>query len=198
MLITLLCSLIVGTVFIIMSFSYTHKRADRKFATNKQSAPSISSFRNLSKVLFVSSMLLTLLSYWSDSTWLLQAKTIPPLQNIMQLFGASMVLLGYLKLRKSFADLGDNYSPLFDACLPFKLITTGNYAKVRHPIYLYNLFVSFGLAVSSMSVLVLINALIGLGFILKTIQIEEHYLSHNFPEYDRYKQRSWRLIPYVY
>ena len=49
----------------------------------------------------------------------------------------------------SFQRLADNYSPLFDAYKPFNLVNTGVYATIRHPIYAFNLCVSFGLALSS-------------------------------------------------
>jgi len=67
----------------------------------------------------------------------------------LQLSGALLVLTGYILLQQSFKTLGNNYSPLFDAYLPEQLVTTGHYQQIRHPVYLYNLFVSFGLALSS-------------------------------------------------
>ena len=196
--IAIICSLIVGSVFIKMSFSYTRKRANKRYALNRQAAPSIGVFRNLSKLLFVSSMLLTLASYWSSywgsPVFLLQIPSGP----YVQLLGAGLVLAGYIHLQGAFKSLGNNYSPLFDAYLPDELITEGSYRFIRHPIYLYNLFVSFGLAISSTSLLVGINALMGLVFILKSISLEEAYLTDVFPAYKNYQKHSWRLIPGVF
>jgi len=190
----IICSIIVSAVFLRMSFAYTKKRAKRRYSRGKTQAPSISSFRNLSKILFISSMLLTISSYWISATLLLQIKPSP----LMQIFGAGIVLFGYLRLERAFSNLGNNYSPLFEAYLPFELITQGAYRVIRHPVYLYNLFVSFGLAVSSGSGLVAMNAIVGLIFILKTIHLEEDYLTRNFPDYNNYKKQTWRLIPHVY
>ena len=194
MLISLACTIVIASIFIMMSFSYTHKRAHKKFAKSKQQAPSLTSFRTLSKALFVSSMLLTLTSYWVSPSWLLQADINP----VVQLFGVAMVIIGYFNLQRSFSNLGENYSPLFEAYLPLELVTKGAYSMIRHPIYLYNLFVSFGLAVSSMSALVLINAVIGLLFILRAIHIEERYLANHFSQYSDYTQKTWRMIPYLF
>ena len=194
MIIASICTLIVISVFLRMSFSYTKKRKNREYSIGKQAAPSIGVFKNLSKLLFVSSMLMTLLSYWLPLNLLI---LIPP-TAYQQLLGALIVLYGSLRLAKVFLVLGNNYSPVFDAYQPFQLITQGPYQTIRHPIYLYNLFVSFGLAISSGSVLVLINAVIGLIFILKAINIEEKYLSDIFTQYHHYKKHSSRLIPGVF
>lgn len=194
MIVASICSLIVFSVFLKMSFSYTKKRRNREYSIGKQAAPSIGVFKNLSKLLFVSSMLMTLLSYWSPLNLLM---LIPP-SAYQQVLGALIVLYGSYRLAKVFLILGNNYSPVFDAYQPFELITQGPYRVIRHPIYLYNLFVSFGLAISSGSGLVAINAVIGLIFILKAIKLEEKYLTDLFPEYAHYRNSSWRLIPGVF
>ena len=194
MIVASICSLVVAGVFIRMSFAYTIKRANRGYSNSKNSAPSIRSFKSLSKILFVSSMLITLAGYWLQSNLLLQL----PANPYQQLLGASIVFYGCIRLSDALLSLGDNYSPLFDAYMPFRLVTQGPYRIIRHPIYLYNLFVSFGLAISSGSGLVAINAVIGLIFVLKAISLEEIYLTDTFPDYSIYKTSSWRLIPHVF
>ena len=42
------------------------------------------------------------------------------------------------------------------------------------------------------------NAMIGLVFVLKAVNIEEVYPAKEFLEYQKYQKRSWRLIPYLY
>ena len=189
-----LCSAIVSLVFIGMSVGYTRKRAQQQYAEGRKSAPSITSFKLLSKVLFVLSMCFTLSSYWASSPLL------PRLHQSLwlQLSGAFLVLVGYLLLQQSFKALGNNYSPLFDAYLPEQLVTTGHYQRIRHPVYLYNLFVSFGLALSSGLWWVLLFASIGFGFVMRAIALEENYLTKHFPAYASYSKNSKKLIPWVY
>lgn len=189
-----LCTAIVGAVFLSMCFSYTDKRAQRKYASGRQAAPSIKSFNLISKGLFLFSMIVTLISYWVSSPILIRLHQAP----LLQLVGAVLILFGFLSLTKAFNALGENYSPLFDAYLPKKLITNGAYKNIRHPIYLYNLFVSFGLAISSGVLWVAMAALVGLGFILNAISIEERYLYQHFPDYKTYSAKSWKLIPRIY
>jgi len=198
--VALVCSIIVIGVFVRMSYAYTRKRAKKCYAEGRVSAPSITFFGPISKVLFVSSMLLTLVSYWLTyyDIPIIPMLSLPYQSTFTQLLGASIILIGCIQLERAFSSLGNNYSPLFEAYIPFKLITDGAYRTIRHPIYLYNLFVSFGLAISSGSGFVFMNAMIGLMFILKAIVIEEKTLAENFPVYKEYTQHSYRLVPGIY
>ena len=192
--IAVIATIIVCFVFIKMSVGYTQKRAQQRYAENKQKAPSIHGFTHLSKILFVSAMLLTTVSYWWD---------FPPTllfhdSALLRLSGALWVLCGYIGLNHAFAALGNNYSPLFDAYRPFDLTKDGAYRYIRHPIYLFNLFVSFGLALSSGLIVVVFIALIGAVFVIKALLMEERYLKVQFAEYDAYCVGTWRLIPFVF
>jgi len=177
-----------------MAFSYTQKRAQQKYADNKLQAPSITSFRHLSKILFVISMLLTLISYW----WTFPGFLTFHQSDVLRLIGVILVFSGYFGLNHSFSILDKNYSPLFDAYKPFELVDSGVYAYIRHPVYCFNLCVSFGLAISSGHFLVAISAVTGLLFILRAIVIEEAYLKAEFDSYVEYCARTWRFIPYVF
>lgn len=187
-------SLIVGFVFVGMIVSYAQKRANKAYGRGKIKAPSNPLFSIVSKTLFVVSMLLTLTDYWFTSPVLLVLYE----NTYIQFAGALLVLIGHLSLQRALGALGENYSPFFDAHLPSTLVTTGIYRWVRHPVYLFNLFVSFGLAVSSGSLIVIISAIIGLTYILRTIALEEAYLKQHFDEYVEYSKKSWRLIPFCY
>jgi protein-S-isoprenylcysteine O-methyltransferase Ste14 len=177
-----------------MTLSYTRKRSGQRYAEQRQPAPDIPVFNLISKVLFVSGMLLTLLSFWINTPLFLNMYQHP----YVQLAGSLLVLTGFLNLRLAFRALGKQYSPSFDAYLPAILVTSGHYRFIRHPIYLFNLFVSFGLAIASGSAIVFTIALIGLLFIIKIIKIEEHSLRAHFPEYQNYQNQTWRLIPLFY
>jgi len=190
----IISTVIVIFVFIKMSFSYTQKRANKHYAIDRKPAPSMPVFNIISKTLFVCSMLITVTSYWFSSSILLSLYQQP----VLQFIGSLLVLVGYVNLNNAFNKLGNNYSPSFDAYLPSKLITTGSYRVIRHPIYLFNLFVSFGLAISSGSALVFVIAIIGLLFIIKIISIEEASLKNHFTDYRTYLKKSWRLVPYCY
>ena len=192
--VSIFCTSIVTFVFLRMTLSYTKKRAQQRYAKDKEKAPSIRAFRDLSKILFLFSMLTTLLGYWVDiPSFLVFHESVS-----LQLMGALVVLLGYFGLNHAFAELDNNYSPLFDAYKPFTLTQSGVYAHIRHPIYAFNLCVSFGLALSSGNVLVGIAACTGLAFVLRAVFIEEKFLKSEFVEYTNYCSYTWRFFPYIF
>ena len=177
-----------------MSFRYTKLRKDRVYAVDKEKVSDLSSFKTLSKALFVFSMLFTAMTYWHHASWQGQWH-----QSFLgSAIGLALVVFGVWNLSQAFKDLASNYSPLFDAFLPKEIISTGAYKKIRHPIYAYNLCVSFGLALSSGSYWVLASASIGAVFVLRSIFLEETYLRQHFPEYKGYQDKTQRLIPYVF
>jgi len=87
---------------------------------------------------------------------------------------------------------------MFDAYMPFELVRSGIYSYIRHPIYTFNLCVSFGLALSSGIILVAIAASIGFAFVLRSTFLEEEYLSIEYEEYTAYRAKTWRFIPFVF
>ena len=139
-------------------------------------------------------MVLTLLGFWFESPLFLTLYE----NTAMQIAGSLFVLVGFINLQLTFNHLGRHYSPSFDDYIPSELVTYGHYRFIRHPIYLFNLFVSFGLAAASGSTFVMANAAIGLFFILKIITMEEACLRLHFPNYQVYAKETWRLLPFCY
>lgn len=91
-----------------------------------------------------------------------------------------------------------NYSIYPEMKSRSKLITTGPYRYIRHPMYLALLFMMTGVACFHGYV---INYL-SLGFLvfvlLVKIHREERILSEVFPEYVNYSKIKKRLIPYIW
>jgi protein-S-isoprenylcysteine O-methyltransferase Ste14 len=78
------------------------------------------------------------------------------------------------------------------------LVDCGAYALVRHPIYSGIILGAFGwgLALGSLPAL-LVAAAIGLFFDLKSRR-EEFWLSEKYPGYPAYRQRTRKLVPWIY
>jgi protein-S-isoprenylcysteine O-methyltransferase Ste14 len=114
-------------------------------------------------------------------------------------FGVALFALGgVLRLAPVFV-LGRRFSGLVAIQPGHRLVTGGIYGVIRHPSYL-GLFVNalgWGLAFRA-GVGVLI-ALLMLIVVLARIAAEERLLQEAFgAEYDAFRARTWRLIPYIY
>lgn len=78
------------------------------------------------------------------------------------------------------------------------LIVAGPYKYIRHPMYTSLLLIAASLLFDSFSVTRLIVFLILFVDLLVKIQIEEKFLTEHFQNYEEYKKRTQRLIPFIY
>lgn len=111
---------------------------------------------------------------------------------------ALYALGGALRLAPVFV-LGRRFSGLVAIQPGHRLVTDGIYGVIRHPSYL-GLFVNalgWGLAYrAGVGVAIAVMMLL---VVLARIAAEERLLSESFGvEYDAYRARTWRLIPYIY
>ena len=105
---------------------------------------------------------------------------------------------GVLRLGPVFV-LGRRFSGLVAIQPEHRLVTKGLYGVIRHPSYL-GLFVSvLGWGLAFRSGVGVAIAVMMLAVLLARIKAEERLLSETFrAEYDAYRTRTWRLVPYVY
>ncbi len=95
-------------------------------------------------------------------------------------------------------NLGKYLTPLPYPVAHNKLVTTGVYSLVRHPLYSSQLFAGFGWACYTFSVshlLILITAVLFFSF---KAGKEERWLTEHHPEYKEYKRRVKKFIPWIY
>ena len=80
-----------------------------------------------------------------------------------------------------------------------RLVTTGIYGLIRHPSYLGLLVTVLGWGLAFRAGVGVIIAALMLPVVIARIESEERLLSETFgAEYEAYRARSWRLVPYVY
>ena len=105
---------------------------------------------------------------------------------------------GVLRLAPVFV-LGRRFSGLVAIQPEHRLVTSGLYGIIRHPSYLGLFVLSLGWALAFRSGVGVILAVLSLVVVLARIDAEERLLSETFgAEYDAYRARTWRLIPYVF
>ena len=79
-----------------------------------------------------------------------------------------------------------------------KLITTGPYAIVRHPLYLIEAVGALGTIINFWSWQAVLLFIAQLAMQLTRMHYEEKVLQETFPDYADYAARTKRLIPWIY
>lgn len=112
--------------------------------------------------------------------------------------GVGLGIVSIVLLIGTHLTLGKQYSAKLEIQQEHKLIQTGLYSKVRHP--MYTVFISFSLAVALVSsnwLIIIFAILIPVGLYWIT-HSEERMLTEEFgDEYTEYKKRTGRFLPQV-
>lgn len=116
-------------------------------------------------------------------------KALPNLAStVCVLAGMSMMLV-------TIRHLGRSFSLVPQARL---VVQTGPYRWIKHPLYLAEEIVIFGVVLKVLSPLTLTLFVLHIGVQVCRIYYEEDLLRRNCPEYTSYEASRWRLIPYVW
>lgn len=121
-----------------------------------------------------------------------------PAPGWLRATGALILAVGGIFGTLGLLTLGRNLSPFPKPIEGGQLVTTGIYGIVRHPIYT-------GLVLGTLGWSLLIGSIVGLGlavalfvfFDLKSRR-EEAWLAESYPDYPAYRDRTKKLIPWVY
>jgi protein-S-isoprenylcysteine O-methyltransferase Ste14 len=111
--------------------------------------------------------------------------------------GLILMFIGLIVFVIAKRHLGKNYAPCFDAYVPFRIVNTGIYRWIRHPIYTANSLAVAGVFVATGHIFALFALVILVSFYVSSARVEEEVLAENFPEYRSYKALSYRFIPFV-
>lgn len=122
---------------------------------------------------------------------------LEPTPHSLGISVASLVLmgLGYAFSCYAVLHLGRSLSLMAEAR---KLVTTGPYGIVRHPLYTAEAVASVGLLLQYFSAAGLALWVVHIALQLGRIHYEEIILRDTFPEYEEYSRRVARLIPGVH
>jgi protein-S-isoprenylcysteine O-methyltransferase Ste14 len=77
-----------------------------------------------------------------------------------------------------------------------RLVTSGVYAWLRHPMYTAILLVIVGFFFRTPTLAVGIAGAIVIAFLVIKTRFEERLLLARYPEYARYKSRTWGIVPW--
>jgi len=113
----------------------------------------------------------------------------PTLKSVAVLMMVSGTFLSVYCL----AHLGRSFSILPQAR---KLVTTGPYGLVRHPLYMTEAIASIGVITLHFSIISVLTGLALLALQLRRVAYEESVLREAFPDYTEYAARVPRFIPW--
>jgi protein-S-isoprenylcysteine O-methyltransferase Ste14 len=122
-----------------------------------------------------------------------------PQPDILTYIGVACVSIGMSVRIAGMKQLGRFFSGFVAVQPEHRLMTDGSYRWVRHPIYTGSLLALAGFFLVYRSMLImLVVPLYALGTLWR-IADEERLLAEAFgEEYEAYRARTWRLIPFVY
>ena len=110
---------------------------------------------------------------------------------LIGLVGTVMVGLSILNLRSSLS--------IFPRPVENGSLSQGGlYSIVRHPIYAGVILGAFGWSLLRASLPALVLTLILVVFFDRKAHREEQWLTEKYPEYQQYRQRVHKLIPWIY
>jgi protein-S-isoprenylcysteine O-methyltransferase Ste14 len=94
--------------------------------------------------------------------------------------------------------LGRGFTPFPRPPESGKLVESGPYAVVRHPVYSGGILFFIGISLA-LSWWALVGTAVLAAFWALKASVEERFLADRYPEYDDYRSRTrYRLVPLVY
>jgi protein-S-isoprenylcysteine O-methyltransferase Ste14 len=131
-------------------------------------------------------------------TFLISAVALFPRRELSvggEIAATTLILLGTALAVYVLTQLGRSFSVMAEAR---RLVTSGVYRIVRHPLYVAEEIAAIGLVIQFLSYWTLLLLAVHACFQLRRMRNEEAILIGTFPEYGAYKEKTARLIPGIY
>ena len=120
-------------------------------------------------------------------------------RSSMNIAGALLFTASLVVRLSAHVTINTNYSWTLEIREGHTLVEDGLYRYVRHPIYLGTFIGVMAIPVYTSSLLGFLLSFLAIPVLNYRIGIEERMLIEEFgEEYERYRERTWRLFPYIY
>ena len=122
-----------------------------------------------------------------------------PAEDWVRYLGLMLAVAGMAIRFMGLRELGRQFSVYVTLQEDHKLVQSGIYGVLRHPLYLGAIFAMVGIALVFRSWLIIPGSVLVNAFVLARISREEKLLAEHFKvEFAAYRRRTWRLLPYIY
>jgi protein-S-isoprenylcysteine O-methyltransferase Ste14 len=120
--------------------------------------------------------------------------------NLGYIIGFLLFIIGLILQGVAEATLGKYYLPSIGTVEGQKIIKNGIYKYIRHPGYLGEIIIFFGLGFVTYSLLGILGAfIVSLMVYAGEVIPEEKYMLEKFgKEYEEYMKETFRFIPYIF
>jgi protein-S-isoprenylcysteine O-methyltransferase Ste14 len=183
--------LLLATVALIRAWAFYRYRREKFGQALDQATQDL-----LVKIVRLGSAVPTVLWIFTPSLGFAQLN-LPPAVRIL---GAAFFLGGALLLLWVHRVMGSLFSPVVQLKENHRLITSGPFRYIRHPMYSSVLAcILGGFLLTANWAYFLIQVCIFTALILLRVPEEERMLAGRFPaEFEVYRQKTWQIIPFVY
>mmetsp|Transcript_29670 Transcript_29670/g.54408 ORF Transcript_29670/g.54408 Transcript_29670/m.54408 type:complete len:254 (-) Transcript_29670:216-977(-) len=125
---------------------------------------------------------------------------LPPLKirGALELFGTLSITTGVVFTLYGLFSLSKNFTPLPEPRKNHKLVVSGMYSYVRHPLYGGAILSGIGLSVLTRNESRLLFTGILWWVLEKKVEWEERALIARYPEYEIYRQKVKKFFPHLY
>lgn len=138
-------------------------------------------------------LILILLYVWGPA-WMNWADLIFPYYILWE--GAVLMAISIPLMSWVHRTLGKHYSYALETKTEQKLVTTGPYSRVRHPLYSAHNIFNLGMVLLTANIPLIIFAIIGVPLTYVRMKDEERMMIEQFgSEYEEYIERTGRIFP---
>lgn len=133
--------------------------------------------------------------------WLLPVLSVPlgdTLGWVLWAAGVGMILLAFALHFSSRVHLRHFYAERVEIQPEHRIIDTGPYAYIRHPVFTSFFMIALGLVLINLGLLTLLIFVYALWDFSRAAMAEEAIMVENLPAYAQYMQRTGRFLPRVF
>jgi protein-S-isoprenylcysteine O-methyltransferase Ste14 len=120
-----------------------------------------------------------------------------PMQTISEIYGSIIFVFGLYLLHLTHSEMKNSFSPVIDYNPNRKLINTGIFSIVRHPMYTSGIILNISIWLIVENIWIKFICSFFCILLLCRIPIEEYYLKKQFPEYNNVMPK-YKVVPFVY